>query len=167
MSVADALKSLEVQCFKADLHCIRFSSVFVRFFLLHEKECSFSSHFYMSIRTNQTVTYWTKVFQKIFFVMGYSPILKYHSHRLQNFYQYVTVYLVQIWTYKNVGRKSAYFVDKQKRILCKFTFIAATLLPVGAIYCNFFNLVFKLFKFKPSVIDNIYLAFYMCTFQRS
>ena len=55
----------------------------------------------------------------------------------------------------------------QKRILCKFAFIAATLVSVGAIYYNFFNLVFKLFKFKPLVIDNIYSAFFMCTFQRS
>ena len=43
--------------------------------------CSFSSAFlYAHIRTNQTVTYWTKVFQKNNFVKGYSLILKYHFH---------------------------------------------------------------------------------------
>ena len=56
---------------KADLHSIRFSSVFVRFFtflLLHEKVCAILSAFlYAHIRTNQTVAYWTKVFQKTFY----------------------------------------------------------------------------------------------------
>ena len=54
---------------------IRFSSVFIRFFfirfftflLLHEKVCAFSSAFlYVHICTNQTITYWTKVFRKFF-----------------------------------------------------------------------------------------------------
>ena len=71
---------------KVDLYDIRFSSALVRFssfFLLHKKVCSFSCAFlYAHIRTNQTVTYWTKVFRKNFFVKGYSPILKHCSHRL-------------------------------------------------------------------------------------
>ena len=59
---------------KVNLHSIRFSYVFVRFFtflLLLEKVCAFSSAFlFVYIRTNQTVTYWTKVFRKNFFVKG-------------------------------------------------------------------------------------------------
>ena len=52
--------------FKVNLHSIRFSYVFVRFFtflLLLDKVCAFSSAFLcVHIRTNQTVTYWAKVF---------------------------------------------------------------------------------------------------------
>ena len=70
----------------ANLHSIRFSNVFVRFFtflLLFEKVCAFSSAFlYVHIRTNQTVTFWTKVSRKNFFVKGYRCILKYRSYRL-------------------------------------------------------------------------------------
>ena len=57
---------------------------FVRFFtflLLLDKVCAFSSAFLcVHICTNQTVTYWTKVFRKIFFVKGYSSISKYRSY---------------------------------------------------------------------------------------
>ena len=80
---------------KVDLHRIHFSSVFVRFFtflLLLEKVCAFSSaYLYVHIRTNQTGTYWTKVFRKKFFVKRYrySFILKYSPHRsYTKFYQY-------------------------------------------------------------------------------
>ena len=57
---------LEHRKVKVNLHSIRFSYVFVRFFtflLLLDKVCAFSSAFLcVHIRTNQTVTYWTKVF---------------------------------------------------------------------------------------------------------
>ena len=70
---------------KVNLHSIRFSYVFVRFFaflLLLDKVCAFSSAFLcVHIRTNQTITYWTKVFRKKFFVKGYSFISKYRSYR--------------------------------------------------------------------------------------
>ena len=70
---------------KVNLHSIRFSYVFVRFFtflLLLYKVCAFSSAFLcVHIRTNQTVTYWTKVFRKNFFVKGYISISKYRSYR--------------------------------------------------------------------------------------
>ena len=125
-----------------NLHSIRFSYVFVRFFmflLLLDKICAFSSAFLcVHIRTNQTVTYWTKVFRKIFFVKGYSSISKYRSYRSytklfeQNFCLYITVYLVRIWTYKNADEKAHTFSRRsknvkkrtktyEKRILCKFT----------------------------------------------
>ena len=74
--------SYNSEVLKASLHSIRFLSAFVRFFL-HEKVCSFSSAFsYVHIRTNQTVTGWTKVFRKIVFVNRYSSVLKYRSRRL-------------------------------------------------------------------------------------
>ena len=96
VSVADSLKSLEVLCFKVDLHCIRFSSAFVRFFFFMKKYVLFRSHFYMSIRFKQTVTYWTKVFRKTFFVKGYSPILKYRSHRLYaKFFNKICINILQ------------------------------------------------------------------------
>ena len=70
---------------KVNLHSIRFSYVFVRFFtflVLLDKVCAFSSAFLcVHIRTNQTVTYWTKVFRKKIFVKGYSSISKYRSYR--------------------------------------------------------------------------------------
>ena len=70
---------------KVNLHSIRFSYVFVRFFaflLLLDKVCAFSSAFLcVHIRTNQTITYWKKVVRKKFFVKGYSFISKYRSYR--------------------------------------------------------------------------------------
>ena len=124
-----------------NLHSIRFSYVFVRFFtflLLLDKVCAFSSAFLcVHIRTNQTVTYWTKVFRKKFFVKGYSSFeisLLSFIHKIfeQNFYLYTTVYLVRIWTYKNADEKAHTFSRRsknvkkrtktyEKRILCKFT----------------------------------------------
>ena len=82
------------------------------FFLLHEKVCSFSSAFlYVHICTNQIVTYWTKFFLKIFFVkkvqsyfeISLSPFI--HKIFEQNFCQYVTIYLVRLWAYKNAHEK--------------------------------------------------------------
>ena len=74
-----------LSAFKVNLHSIRFSYVFVRFFtflLLLDKVCAFSFAFLcVHIRTNQTVTYWTKVFWKKFFVKEYSSISKYRSYR--------------------------------------------------------------------------------------
>ena len=131
------------QCIKVNLHSIRFSYVFVRFFtflLLLDEVCAFSSAFLcVHIRTNQTVTYWTKVFRKIFFVKGYSSISKYSSYRsytkfLNKIFIYIlTVYLVRIRTYKNADEKAHTFSRRsknekkrtktyEKRILCKFTF---------------------------------------------
>ena len=67
---------------KVNLHSIRFSSVFFTFLFLVEQVRPFSSAFlYLHIRTNQTVTYWTKVVRKKVFAKGYSLILKYRSYR--------------------------------------------------------------------------------------
>ena len=127
-----------------NLHGIRFSYVFVRFFTflpLLDKVCAFSSAFLcVHIRTNQTVTYWTKVFRKNFFVKGYKlyfeiSLLSFiHKIFEQNFYLYITVYLVRIWTFKNADEKAHTLSRRgknvkkrtktyEKRILCKFTLI--------------------------------------------
>ena len=54
-----------------DLHCNCFWSAFLHFFL-HEKICScLCTYLYVYIHIDQTVTYWTKVFQKNFW-KGYS-----------------------------------------------------------------------------------------------
>ena len=106
--------------------------------LIREKVCDFSSAFlYVHIRTNQTVTYWTKVFRKKFFCQGvqlyFEISLLSFIHKIfeQNFYLYITVYLVRIWTYKMRIKSAYFFKEKQKRkkwtkrdekrILCKFT----------------------------------------------
>ena len=64
-----------------NLRSIRFCPFFT-FLLLPEQVCLFSSAFlYVHIRTNQTVTYWTKVVRKKFFAKSYSLFLKYRSYR--------------------------------------------------------------------------------------
>ena len=83
---------------KVNLHSTRFSFVFVRFFtflFLLDTVCAFSSAFLcVHIRTNQTVTYWTKVFRKNFFVKGYSSILKYRSYRsFTKFFNKIFIYI--------------------------------------------------------------------------
>ena len=135
---------------KVNLHSVRFSYVFVRFFtflLLLDKVCAFSSAFLcVHIRTNQTVTYWIKVFRKKFFegVQRYFEIsLLSFIHKIfeQNFYLYITVYLVRIWTYKNADEKAHTFSRRsknvkkrtktyEKRILCKFTIRLEKLMDV-------------------------------------
>ena len=126
-----------------NLHSFRFSFVFVRFFtflLLLDKVCAFPSAFLcVHVRTNQTVTYWTKVFRKKIFckrVQLYFEIsLLSFIHKMfgQNFYPYTTIYLVRIWTYKNADEKAHTFSRRsknvkkrtktdEKRILCNFTF---------------------------------------------
>ena len=116
-----------------DLDCIRF----LKFLLLRRKVCAFSFAFlYVRIRANQTVTYWTKVFRKKkdFYkgVQLYFEISLFSfKHKIfeQNLHLYATVYLVQIWTYKNAYERAHSFSRRSKnvkktdkrRILCKFT----------------------------------------------
>ena len=107
------------------LHSTYFSSALVQFcafFLFLEKVCSFSSTFlYVHIRTSQTVRYSTNFSEKYFFeeVQRYFEIslLSFiHKTFEQNFYQYVTLYLVRIWACKNVDEKVHTFSwEKQKR----------------------------------------------------
>ena len=112
---------------KVNLHSIRFSYVFVRFFtflLLLDKVCAFPSAFlWVHIRTNQTVTYCTKVFWKKFFVKEYSSISKYRSYRSHTkFLNKIFIYILYnslLSAYMDLqkcGWKSAYFIkEKQKR----------------------------------------------------
>ena len=108
-----------------DLHSIRFLSVFVRFFtflLFHKKVCNFSSAFiYVSIRANQIVTYWTRVSEKkifckeilqLYFEISLLPFI--YKIFEQNFYQYITIYFVRIWTYKNADEKAHTFLWRSK-----------------------------------------------------
>ena len=127
---------------KVNLHSIRFSYVFVRFFtflLLLDKVCAFSSAFLcVHIRTNQTVHIMDKIFLKKIFCKGvqlyFEISLLSFTHKIfeQNFYLYITVYLVRMWTYKNADEKAHTFSRRskdvkkrtktnEKRILCKFT----------------------------------------------
>ena len=100
-----------------------FLSVFFTFLLLLEKVCTFSSAFlYVHIHNNRTVTFWTKVFRKEFFCKGLSLYFEIsllslmHQIFEQNFYPYVTVYLVRIWTYKNTDEKAHTFSRRSKNV---------------------------------------------------
>ena len=108
---------------KVDLHSIRFLYVF----FLHEKVRSCLSTFlYIHIRTNQTGHILDTVFQKEFFVKGYSPTLKYRCHHFYaKFLSMYTSLLSAGRTCKNADQK-AYTVSwnkKRKRILCKSAFM--------------------------------------------
>ena len=115
-----------------------FSSVFLRFYFSLKKYALFHPHFYKSISalTRQPHT-GQKFSEKNFFkgVQLYFEIsLLSFIHKIfeQNFYLYITVYLVRIWTYKNADEKAHTFSRRsknvkkrtktyEKRILCKFT----------------------------------------------
>ena len=107
---------------KVDLHSIY--PFFVRFctFFFSRKKCSFSSAFlYVHIRTNQTITYWTKIFQKTIFVKGYSSILKHCSHR--SYTKFWGKSFINIYTgiYRTPGLLasaiSVFLVDNRRAIL--------------------------------------------------
>ena len=95
------------------------------FLLLREKVCAFSSAFLLvHTRTNQKVTYRTKIVRKKFFCKGVQP----YFERLllsflrkvfeQNFYQYacITVYVKRIWTYETVDEKAHVFSRRSKNV---------------------------------------------------
>ena len=110
---------------KVNLHSIRFLYVFVLFFtflLLREKVCAFHPHFYKSISALSRLLYVDKNFVQKFCVGTIRAIFRnkavplYKKFFRKTFVQYVTVWFVRIWTYKNADEKSAYFVkEKQKR----------------------------------------------------
>ena len=53
------------------------------------------------------------------FAKGYVQLLFYNITLIvheQNFYQYATVYLVRIWTYKNAGEKAHTFSQRSKNV---------------------------------------------------
>ena len=79
----------------------------------------------------------------------------------QNFYLYITVYLVRIWTYKNadekaptLSRRSKHIKKRtktyEKRILCKFTLRQREMNKNMALRSSKFN-VLKMYCFAPSV----------------
>ena len=122
---------------KVKLHSIRFSSVFFYVFASSvNKYVLFHPHFYKSIPALTKLSHsGQKLSEKIFCsrVQPYFEILLLSFIRKvfeQNFYQYETVYLVRIWTYKNADEKEHTCSRKkqkhkkktdEKRILCKFT----------------------------------------------
>ena len=91
-------------------------------FFLQEKVRSFSFAFlYVHIDTSQTVTCWTKVFEKNFFkaIQLYFEIQLLSLTRKifePNFYQCAIVYLVRIWTQKNADEKEYTFSWSSKNV---------------------------------------------------
>ena len=118
-----------------------FSSVFLRFCFSLTKYALFHPHFYVPISapTRQSHTEQKFSEKKIFkgVQLYFEILLLSFIHKIfeQNFYLYITVYLVRIWTvtYKNADEKAHTFSRRsknvkkrtktyEKRILCKFTF---------------------------------------------
>ena len=128
--------------FKVNLHSIRFSYVFVRFFtflLLLKKYALFHPHFYKSISALSRLLHIDKNFVQKFWVWTIRAIFRnktvpvYKKFFRKTFVQYVTVRLVRIWTHKNADEKAHTLSRRsknvkkrtktyEKRILCKFTF---------------------------------------------
>ena len=109
--VLDAVvsKHIATDCsLKVNLPSIRFSSVFfLRFCFSLNKYVLFYPHFYMSISALTKQSHTGQKLSKKNFCKGVQPYFKIslssfiHKIFEQNFNQYVTVYLVGIWTYKN------------------------------------------------------------------
>ena len=121
-----------------NLHSIRFSSVFLRFCFSLKKYALFHPHFYKSISALNRLLYIDKNFVQKFCVWTIRAIFQNRypfTKKLfrKTFVQYVTVWLVRIWTYKNADEKSHTFSRRSKNvknrtktdekpILCKLTF---------------------------------------------
>ena len=122
-----------------------FRPAFVRFFFLRfcfsvKKYAIFHPHFYMSISALTRQSHTGQNFsEKNFLLEGvqlyFEISLLSFTHKIfeQKFYLYITVYLEQIWTYKNADEKVHTFSRRsknvkkrtktdEKRTLCKFTF---------------------------------------------
>ena len=127
---------------KVNLHSIRFSYVFVRFFT------------FLLLLDSHILD---KSFPKKFFCKGVQPYFEISLLSFipkifeQNFYLYITVYVVRIWTHKNADEKAHTLSSRsknvkkrtkthEKRILCNFTFRD---------YC----LVMKISSCKSTCID--------------
>ena len=99
-----------------------------------------------------------KSFLKKFFCKGvqfyFEISLLSFTHKIfeQNFYLYITVYLVRIWTYKNADEKAHTFSRRsknvkkrtktyEKRILCKFTFSFVFIHSVKCLRYTFYLLM--------------------------
>ena len=117
---------------------MRFRPFFLRFCFSFTKYALFHPHFYVSISalTRQSHTgqkFSEKIFCKgvqLYFEISLLSLI--HKIFEQNFYLYITVYLVRIWTYQNADEKAHTFSRRnknvkkrtktyEKRILCKFT----------------------------------------------
>ena len=122
LEAKDVLLGLHLCCLtiiKVNLHCIRFSYVFVRFCFL-KKFALFHPHFYKSISALSRLLYIGKNFVQKFCVRRIRAIFQYRAVPLckkffrKRFVQYVTVWLVRIWTYKNADEKAHTFSRRSK-----------------------------------------------------
>ena len=107
---------------KVNLHSIHFSSVFLRFCFSVNKYVLFHPHFYMSISALTKLSHIGQKLSEKIFCKGAQPYFKISllsfMHKIfeQSFYQYITVYLVRIWTYKNADEKSHTFSRRCKNV---------------------------------------------------
>ena len=121
-----------------------FLSIFLRFCFSVKKYAIFYPHFYMFISALTRQLHTGQKFSEKFFCKGvqlcFEISLLSFIHKIfeQNFYLYITVYLVQMLTYKNADEKARTFSRRSKngrktdRLLCIFTlslFILATKRP--------------------------------------
>ena len=99
-----------------------FSSVFLRFCFFLKKYALFHSHFYKSISALTRQSHTGQKFSENFFCKGVlldfeiSLLTFIHKNFEQKFYLYITVYLVQIWTYKNADEKALTFSRRSKNV---------------------------------------------------
>ena len=88
-----------------------FSYVFLRFCFFLTKYALFHPHFYVSISALTRQSHTGQKFSEKNFCKGvqlyFEISLLSFIHKIfeQNFYLYITVYLVRIWTYKNADEK--------------------------------------------------------------
>ena len=116
-----------------------FSSVFFRFCFSLKKYALFHPHFYKSIYALRRLLYIDKNFVRKFCVWTIRAVFRNRAVPLykkifrKTFVQYVTVWLVRIWTHKNADEKAHTLSRRrknvkkrtktyEKRILCKITF---------------------------------------------
>ena len=97
---------------KVNLRSIRFSSVFLGFCLSSKKYALFLPHFFKSIFALSSLLHYDKnSVQKAIFQNR--AVLLYEKCFRKTFVQYVTVWLVRIWTYKNADEKSIVFHEEK------------------------------------------------------
>ena len=118
------LTSCENKMLKVNLHSIRFLSVFLRFCFSVKKYGLFHPNFYKSISALITVNYYVyiKNFVRKFCVWTIRAIFQnravslYKKFFWKTFVQYVTDWLVWIWTYKNADEKAHTFSRRSKNV---------------------------------------------------
>ena len=111
-----------VSLFMVNLHSIRFSSVFVRFCFCLKKYAFFPSHILKSISAQSRLLYIHENFLQKFCAWTIIAIFQNRAVPYpftknffrKTFVQFVTAWLVRIWTYKNADEKSHTFSRRSK-----------------------------------------------------